>query len=66
MSGSYKDILLTLGATGDEVLFVTDILEEAQAAKDAGLSAVLSVRPGNLQLQDGHTFRTVSSFDELI
>lgn len=35
-----------------EVLFLTDLVEEAKAAKRAGVHAVLSVRPGNEPLPD--------------
>jgi methylthioribulose 1-phosphate dehydratase/enolase-phosphatase E1 len=69
---SYENILLTLGydasddlSVKEKVLFVTDILEEAQAAVKAGMSAVISVRPGNAALPEGHGFPCVTSFDQL-
>ncbi|CAN0008572.1 unnamed protein product, partial [Choristocarpus tenellus] len=48
---SYREITLSLGvADPSEVLFVTDMLAEAKAAKDAQLEVVLAVRPGNAPL----------------
>lgn len=65
-SDSYKEIVQSLNVnSGEEVLFVTDVIEEAQAAKAAGLDVVLSVRPGNKPLPDTHHFPTIRSFAEL-
>ncbi|DAZ97604.1 TPA: hypothetical protein N0F65_002223 [Lagenidium giganteum] len=65
-AASYHEIFQSLGLdNGSEVLFVTDVIEEAQAATSAGIDAVLSVRPGNAPLPAQHPFRTVRSFAEL-
>ncbi|POM67112.1 2,3-diketo-5-methylthio-1-phosphopentane phosphatase [Phytophthora palmivora] len=64
--GSYKEIVQSLGVdSGKDVLFVTDVIEEAQAAEAAGLDTVLSVRPGNKPLPESHHFLTIRSFAEL-
>ncbi|EGZ20313.1 hypothetical protein PHYSODRAFT_313033 [Phytophthora sojae] len=64
--GSYKEIVQSLGVdSGKDVLFVTDVIEEAQAAEAAGLDTVLSVRPGNKPLPESHHFPTIHSFAEL-
>ena len=39
-----------------EILFVTDLLAEAEAAKLANLRVALSVRPGNAALPDVSSF----------
>lgn len=44
---SYTSIVETMEATAAEVLFVSDIPEELQAAQAAGLDTALSLRPGN-------------------
>ncbi len=63
---SYREILLTLGvAEPSEVLFVTDILLEAQAAAAVGLQVRLSVRPGNAEISEAHGFTAIRSFEEL-
>ena len=67
-AASYSDILLSLGVPAEEaasVLFVTDILGEAKAAREAGLSAVLSLRPGNAPITEEHAFKTFSSFVDI-
>jgi methylthioribulose 1-phosphate dehydratase/enolase-phosphatase E1 len=63
---SYREILLTLGVErASEVLFVTDILAEAVAASEAGYQVLISVRPGNAPITESHTFKTITSFDEI-
>lgn len=63
---SYEEMLQSLGVdSGKDVLFVTDIIEEAEAAARAGVDAVLSIRPGNAPLPASHPFRTIRSFAEL-
>ncbi|CAH0480694.1 unnamed protein product [Peronospora belbahrii] len=64
--GSYKEIVENFGVdNAKDVLFVTDVIEEAQAAEEAGLDTVLSVRPGNTPLPKSHHFPTICSFSEL-
>jgi methylthioribulose 1-phosphate dehydratase/enolase-phosphatase E1 len=62
---SYLEILMNIGLNASDVLFVTDILEEAQAAKISGMHAYLSVRPGNLSLPAIHDFKVISTFEEI-
>ncbi|PSR95694.1 Enolase-phosphatase [Actinidia chinensis var. chinensis] len=63
---SYAEILESLGVDKpSEVLFVTDIYQEAVAAKAAGLEVIISVRPGNGPLPEDHRFKTVNSFSEI-
>jgi methylthioribulose 1-phosphate dehydratase/enolase-phosphatase E1 len=65
-SSSYNEIKLSLGVdNGNDVLFVTDIYEEALAAQEAGLDAVISVRPGNGDLPAHMSFNKINSFNEL-
>lgn len=63
---SYEEMLQSLGVdSAQDVLFVTDVIEEADAATKAGVHAVLSVRPGNAPLPASHPYRTIRSFAEL-
>ncbi|KAJ0267158.1 bifunctional methylthioribulose-1-phosphate dehydratase/enolase-phosphatase E1 [Hirschfeldia incana] len=65
-SKSYKEITETLGVDDpSEILFVTDVYQEATAAKAAGLEAVISIRPGNASLPENHGFKTVTSFSQI-
>eukprot|EP00955_Chlamydomonas_euryale_P104004 365535-Chlamydomonas_euryale.AAC.40 len=64
---SYKEIALSLGVDSpSELLFATDVYEEAVAAKAAGWQAVLVVRPGNKDLPAGHGFRVITSMSDLL
>ncbi|MBA0850184.1 hypothetical protein Goshw_026491 [Gossypium schwendimanii] len=63
---SYVEITDTLGVDKpSEILFLTDIYQEAIAAKAAGIEAIISVRPGNSPLPDNHGFKTINSFLEV-
>ncbi|XP_024374296.1 probable bifunctional methylthioribulose-1-phosphate dehydratase/enolase-phosphatase E1 [Physcomitrium patens] len=65
-SRSYKEIYLTVGVDHPScITFATDVLAEAIAAKEAGLQAVLLLRPGNAPLPPDHGFRTIKSLHEL-
>ena len=46
-SDSYGRIAQALGLTPAEILFVSDVVSELDAARAAGLPVVLSIRPGN-------------------
>lgn len=63
---SYVDIALTLGVDDiGQILFCTDSLLEAVAAKRAGMRVVITDRPGNNPLQSGHGFGVSSSLTSL-
>ncbi|CAH2070046.1 unnamed protein product, partial [Thlaspi arvense] len=65
-SKSYKEITETLGVDDpSEILFVTDVYQEATAAKAAGVEAIISIRPGNASLPENHGFKTVTSFSQI-
>ncbi|KAK9688892.1 hypothetical protein RND81_09G019200 [Saponaria officinalis] len=63
---SYVEISQSLGVDNpSQILFVTDVYQEATAAKAAGLEVIISVRPGNGPLPDNHGFKIVNSFAEI-
>lgn len=65
-SNSYTEVCRTLGVdSASEIMFVTDILAEGQAAVSAGMKSVLAVRPGNAALPVNHGYQTVKSFENL-
>ncbi len=64
-AGSYKKIAEKLGFEASEILFVSDILAELDAARDAGMPTALSIRAGNGQIDEDFTHRSVTSFDEI-
>jgi len=49
-AASYQTIASALGVKPEEVVFVSDLEAEIYAARDAGMRAVVSVRPGNAPL----------------
>ncbi|KAM1873994.1 hypothetical protein ACFX13_007771 [Malus domestica] len=65
-SSSYAEIVQSVGVDKpSEVLFVTDVFQEAVAAKAAGLGVAVSIRPGNGALPENHGFMTITSFLEI-
>lgn len=47
------------------ILFVSDIVGELAAAREAGLQTVLSLRPGNPEQPDSAAFPAIRGFDEI-
>lgn len=64
-AASYRNIASELGLDPGEILFVSDITQELDAARSAGMQTALSVRPGNAEIDGDPNHRIVSSFDEL-
>ncbi|KAB5521428.1 hypothetical protein DKX38_025747 [Salix brachista] len=63
---SYIEISESLGVDKpSDILFVTDVSQEALAAKGAGLDVMISIRPGNAPLPENHGFKTITSFAEI-
>jgi methylthioribulose 1-phosphate dehydratase / enolase-phosphatase E1 len=66
-AASYTEIASSLAVDSPgEILFATDIVEEAQAAQAAGWRSVLVARPGNKELPADHGFPVIASMDELL
>jgi len=61
---SYAAIAGRLGRAAGEVLFVSDVAVELDAARDAGCVTALAVRPGNAP-QESSTHARVFTFDAL-
>ena len=62
---SYRRIAETLSLSASEMLFVSDVVTELAAARDAGMKVVLSLRPGNQAQNSADQYPTIDSFDEL-
>nr|CAD7441605.1 unnamed protein product [Timema bartmani] len=65
---SYKNIVDRLHCEAEDVVFFTDVSKEAEAAKEAGLNAVLVVREGNAPLssEDKASFPVINSFQDFV
>jgi enolase-phosphatase E1 len=62
---SYRHIAGALGFPAEDVLFVTDIVPEIDAARSAGLRTCLCVRDDGAEVPRGDT-AVVRSFDEIV
>lgn len=62
---SYRRIAAKLGFETGEILFVSDVLAELDAARAAGMATALAIRAGNGQIEEDFSHRSVTSFDEL-
>jgi enolase-phosphatase E1 len=60
---SYERIAAKLERSPREILFVSDVTAELDAAATSGLNVILCVRPGNQVASPGYT--AIRSFDEL-
>jgi enolase-phosphatase E1 len=61
---SYRRIAASLGLPAEQVLFISDVVRELDAAGTAGMKTLLSVRPGNPG-QPIQTHQTIQSFDSI-
>jgi len=65
---SYKNIASDINVNCNDILFLTDVLVEAEAAVNAGCSSALLVRPGNAPLdpEKSSKFKIMKTLDELL
>jgi enolase-phosphatase E1 len=61
---SYHRIAEAFDLTPKQILFISDVTAELDAARKAGYATLLSVRPGN-RPQAAHKYHTIASFDEI-
>jgi enolase-phosphatase E1 len=59
---SYRKIAAALNLEPGEVLFISDVVAELEAAEEAGMTTLLSIRPGNSPQEWP---KAISSFDEV-
>lgn len=65
VAASYQSIAAAIGCDADEVLFLSDVTGELDAARNAGMQTTLCVRPGNAETRsDAH--RAVQTFADVI
>jgi enolase-phosphatase E1 len=64
-AASYAAIAADLGRPPTEILFVSDIVPELDAAQAEGLQTALAVRPGNAPAPAGHGHSTIESFEQI-
>jgi enolase-phosphatase E1 len=64
-SESYAAIAEAMGVEAGEALFLSDVVRELDAAREAGCQTRLVVREGNAPVNGGHGHAVVTSFDVL-
>lgn len=62
---SYRKIAETLGLRPDEILFISDVVAELDAAREAGMETLLSIRPGNQSQERAESYQAIHSFEEV-
>jgi enolase-phosphatase E1 len=62
---SYHRISNALQFRSEEVHFVSDVVAELDAAREAGITTSLCVRPGNPPQDNSTKHQLITSFDEL-
>lgn len=63
---SYRKIANQFHLPVAEMLFISDMTAELDAAKRAGMQTLLCVRPGNLPQPEKHTHGVISSFSDIV
>ena len=64
-SASYRKIAEAMNTDSAGTLFISDSIRELDAARDAGMATLLSIRPGNADVADPHGHSAINSFDGL-
>jgi len=62
---SYKKIAAKLGVDPSEILFLSDVTAELDAAAEAGVATVLVIRPGNALQGPADGSRSAPTLDEI-
>jgi len=62
---SYRKIVADSGVAANEIVFVSDVPAELDAAAEAGLQTVLSIRPGNAAVENVDDYHAIESFETL-
>lgn len=65
-AASYLAIAKDLDVSPERALFLTDNIDEARAAREAGMQVAVAMREGNTPLPDLHGFREFDRFDQLL
>lgn len=64
-AGSYAAIVKDWGLGAEEILFLSDVPAELDAAREAGMQTGLSMRPGNAEIDVAAEHPRITTFSEL-
>lgn len=59
---SYRKIAEAIGLEPEQILFISDVTGELEAASQAGMKTIMSIRPGN---EPQPQYPSIGSFDEI-
>lgn len=62
---SYRLIAEKMKLPNENILFVSDVIDELDAAQGAGMKTLLSIRPGNAPQDNVKQYPEILSFDQL-
>ena len=62
---SYRRIAQILQLPPNEVLFISDVVKELDAAGKAGMQTLLSIRPGNQPQEMAAAYQSIQSFNDI-
>lgn len=62
---SYENIAEKLQNRKHEILFISDVLEEIEAAHATGIDTILADREGNSPISRKHSFQVIQNFDNV-
>jgi enolase-phosphatase E1 len=62
---SYRKIAEAMNIEALEILFVSDVVAELEAAKETGMRVVLSIRPGNEAQPNAESYSSIRTFDSI-
>jgi enolase-phosphatase E1 len=65
-SESYSEIARRLELLPEEIAFVSDVTNELAAARAAGMSTLLCLRPGNQPQSTAEQFQVIQSFSQIL
>ena len=65
-ANSYRNIARHLELEPEAIVFVSDVVNELKAAREAGMKPMLCVRPGNPVQPQGEDFQRIDNFSELL
>lgn len=62
---SYRRIAEEMNLSSGQILFISDVIQELDAASEAGMKVLLSVRPGNAPQNNVKRYSEISDFNQL-
>lgn len=62
---SYRKIASAMNFQASEILFISDVTRELEAASEAGMRVLLSIRPGNAKQESAERFQAIRNFDQV-